>query len=300
MPSILSKKRTSVIQPSDHMQLTKRLAIKYIRTKYKILSQLSKRKAAEKAFELFITPQSRLRKVPSSTIQKAETLTLGFNGLKTYGYRWNHSASSEKKVLLLHGHESSAVNFDHYVTPLVKKRYEVVAFDAPAHGKSEGKMINAIDYKNYILEVIHQFGPFTSFISHSFGGLALSLALEEIPHNDKWKVVLIAPATESVTAINNFFRHLRLDKEVRKEFDELITKANNKPPVWYSVSRASAYIKAQVLFLQDKQDHLTPFSDVEPIIAKQYPNFRFVISDGLGHRKIYKDKSSVHAITEFL
>ena len=275
------------------------LAVNLIRTKFKVLSKISKKRAAQQAFDLFVTPQSRVRKPPSIIIQKAEELTLEFQGLKTYGYRWNHK-TGEKKLLILHGHESSAVNFDHYVLPMAKKGYEVVAFDAPAHGKSGGKKINALDYKNYIKEVLAQYGPFTSFISHSFGGLALSLALEELPHDDSWKVVLIAPATESTTAINNFFRFLKLDDDVRKEFDDLITAANNLPPSWYSVSRASQNIKARVLFLQDKQDLLTPLSDVEPIIEKAYPNFQFVITDGLGHRKIYKDKSSLKVITDFL
>jgi pimeloyl-ACP methyl ester carboxylesterase len=279
--------------------MKKGLAVNLVRTKFKVLSTLSKKKAAEQAFDLFTTPQSRVRKSPSIIIQKAEELTLDFTGLKTYGYRWNHK-KGEKKLLILHGHESSAVNFDHYVLPLAKKDYEVVAFDAPAHGKSGGKKINALDYKNFILEVNKAYGPFTNYISHSFGGLALSLALEEISHDESWKAVFIAPATESTTAIDNFFNFLKLDEEVRREFDDLITNANHKPPSWYSVSRAAAHIKAQVLFLQDKQDLLTPLADVEPIVQKNYPNFRFIISDGLGHRKIYKDKSSLQAIVDFL
>lgn len=275
------------------------LAVNLTTTKFKVLSKLSKKKAAEQAFDLFMTPQSRVRKSPTIIIQKAEQLAMEFEDVKTYGYRWNHQ-KGEQKLLILHGHESSAVNFDHYVLPMAKKGYEVVAFDAPAHGRSGGKKINALDYKNFIKEVIKNYGPFTAFISHSFGGLALSLTLEEIPHDDSWKVVLIAPATESTTAVNNFFRFLKLDGEVRKEFDELITKANNKPTSWYSVSRAAEYIKAQVLFLQDKVDPLTPFEDIEPIMAKHYPNFRFVITEGLGHRKIYKDKSTVKLVSEFL
>ncbi|HYO21806.1 MAG TPA: alpha/beta fold hydrolase [Flavisolibacter sp.] len=275
------------------------IGVNLVRTKFKVLSKLSKKKAAEQAFDLFVTPQSRVRKAPSVIIQKAEQLTLTFEGLKTFGYRWNHK-QGEKKVLILHGHESSAVNFDHYVLPLAKNGFEVVAFDAPAHGKSEGKKINAWDYKNFIIEVIKAYGPFTNFISHSFGGLALSLALEEIPHDESWKAVLIAPATESTTAINNFFRFLKLDDEVRKEFDDLITAANKRPASWYSVSRAAEHIKAQVLFLQDKQDQLTPLSDIEPIIEKGYPNFRFVISEGLGHRNIYKDKRTLQVIIDFL
>lgn len=279
--------------------MSKGLVINLVRTKFKVLSKLSKKKAAEQAFDLFVTPQSRVRKSPSIILKKAEQLTLDYHGLKTYGYRWNHK-NGEQKVLILHGHESSAVNFDHYVLPLAKKGYEVVAFDAPAHGKSDGTKIHAVDYKSFILQVNKEYGPFTNFISHSFGGLALSLALEEMPHDEIWKVVLIAPATESTTAIDNFFQFLKLDEEVRIEFDEIITAANNQPPSWYSVSRAAENIRAQVLFLQDKQDQLTPLSDVQPIIEKKYPNFHFIISDGLGHRDIYKDKSSLKAIVDFL
>ncbi|HEU4902483.1 MAG TPA: hypothetical protein VFT06_06805, partial [Flavisolibacter sp.] len=136
--------------------------------------------------------------------------------------------------------------------------------------------------------------------SHSFGGLALSLALEEIPHDESWKVVLIAPATESLTAMHNFFELVKLDESVKEEFEKLIVEANGKPLSWYSVARAAAGIRAQVLFLQDKQDKQTPFKDVEPIMEKEFPNFRFVISDGLGHRRIYKDASSIKTVMEFL
>jgi hypothetical protein len=87
---------------------------------------------------------------------------------------------------------------------------------------------------------------------------------------------------------------------VKSEFEQLIVEANGKPLSWYSVARAAAGIRAQVLFLQDKQDDQTPLKDVEPIIKKRYPNFRFIISDGLGHRRIYKDASTIRTIMEFL
>ena len=280
------------------MGIVKRLAINYVRTKLALLSKVSKRKAAQKAFELFTSPPTRVNKELPPVFKKAEELRFHFHDLKIVGYRWNHP--QEKKVLILHGFESSVVNFDKYVSPLLKKGYEVLAFDAPAHGKSEGKIINAVDYKNFILYLLEHYGPVTSFISHSFGGLALSLALEEIPHDESWKVVLIAPATESLTAMHNFFELVKLDESVKEEFEKLIVEANGKPLSWYSVARAAAGIRAQVLFLQDKQDKQTPFKDVEPIMEKEFPNFRFVISDGLGHRRIYKDASSIKTIMEFL
>jgi alpha-beta hydrolase superfamily lysophospholipase len=287
--------RTSNI---EQMGLVKRFAIGYVRTKLALLSKVSKRKAAQEAFEIFTSPPTRVKKELPTVFKKAEPLSFRFNGLTIVGYRWNHP--QEKKVLILHGFESSVVNFDKYVTPLLKKGYEVLAFDAPAHGRSDGKIINAVDYKNFILHILQHYGPIHHFISHSFGGLALSLALEETPHDESWKVVFIAPATESTTAMHQFFAFVKLDDSVKEEFQKLIEEANGKPLSWYSVARAAAHIRAQVLFLQDKQDMQTLFRDVEPIMRQGYPNFRFVITDGLGHRRIYKDSSSIKTIMEFL
>ena len=73
-----------------------------------------------------------------------------------------------------------------------------------------------------------------------------------------------------------------------------------KHPTWYSISRAAKQIKAEVLFLQDEEDELTPLKDVQPIIQKHYPNFHFVISKGFGHRWVYKDPQSITAIMNFL
>ena len=280
------------------MSLAKRLALSYIRTKLNLLAKVSTRKAAEQAFRIFTTPPSRVTKELPVIFKKAEKLSFVFDGVPIAGYRWN--APKEKKVLILHGFESSVVNFDKYISPLLKKGYEVLAFDAPAHGRSGGKIINAVDYKNFILYLLQHYGPVTSFISHSFGGLALSLALEELPHDERWKAVLIAPATESKTAMKQFFGLLKLDAGIKEEFEALITEANGNPLSWYSVARAAANIRAQVLFLQDKKDLQTPYADVVPIMEKQYPNFTFRISDGLGHRRIYKDANSIKTIMEFL
>ncbi|MGN6165928.1 MAG: alpha/beta hydrolase [Flavisolibacter sp.] len=280
------------------MGIVKKLAIKFVRTKFKILSSVYKKKAAEKAFQLFCTPQSRNEKALPPVFEKAEKLHFSFGGNTIKGYRWNHP--SEKKVLILHGFESSVINFDRYIKPLIKKGYEVLAFDAPAHGRSSGKTITVLMYKNFIHHIYNNYGPVQSFMAHSFGGLAVSLFLEETEHDETYKLVLIAPATETKTAADNFFKFLKLDEEVRNEFDNLIAEISGHKPEWFSVARAAGHIKAQVLFLQDTQDEMTPISDVKPIMDKNYPNFHFIISEGLGHRRIYKDSDSIKTIIDFL
>ncbi|MFL5739458.1 MAG: alpha/beta hydrolase [Flavisolibacter sp.] len=280
------------------MRLSQRLVLKYVRTKFKFLSSLSKRNAAEKAFQLFCTPQRRTKKSIPPVFQKAEKLQFSFEGSMVRGYRWNQS--SGKKLLILHGFESSVINFDRFIKPLVQKGYEVLAFDAPAHGSSTGKSINVLAYKNMVLHIIKEFGPVRSFIAHSFGGLSLTLALEQISHDETYKMVLIAPATETKTAIDHFFSILKLDDEVRTEFDRIIEETGGHNAEWFSVARASAHIKASVLFVQDKDDLMTPLTDIEPIISKAYPNFRFLITEGLGHRRIYRDNNVAKEIIDFL
>lgn len=273
-------------------------ALKYIRSKFKLLSLISKRKAAEQAFRLFCTPQYRNTKALPPIFEKAEKLQLQFLSYTVRGYRWN--AGAAKKVLILHGFESSVINFDRYVKPLLKKGFEVLAFDAPAHGRSTGKQFNALLYKELIQEIYKIYGPIHSFLAHSFGGLALSLALEEIPHDDETKVALIAPATETTTAVDSFFGLLKLDPALRPYFDAVILKNGGHPPAWFSVARASKAIKASVLWAHDKDDNMTPLADIERVMEAQYPNFQFMITEGLGHRRIYRDNNVSKAVINFL
>jgi pimeloyl-ACP methyl ester carboxylesterase len=280
------------------MKLTQRLALSYIRAKFRLLSSVSKKKAAVKALDFFRTPQERVRKKPSKIFDEAEKLNFELEGVSIHGYRWNHSNS--RKVLIVHGFESSIVNFDHYVQLLINKGYEVLAFDAPGHGLSGGKAITAPLFAKMIETIHKNYGPVQSFIAHSFGGLAVSLALENINHDETYKVALIAPATETKTAIDQFFDFLKLNGEVRKEFDKLILELGGHPAEWYSIYRAVKHIKAKILWLHDEEDLQTPLSDALKIKNENLLNVTFIITKGLGHSRIYRDPKIVQEILTFL
>ena len=232
------------------MKLTQRLALSYVRAKFKLISSISKKKAAEKAFELFCTPQQRNKKPLPKIFEQAEKLHFKIESLNVQGWRWNpvrpgHPGGhpSARKALIIHGFESSVLNFDKYIKPLTAKGYEVLAFDAPAHGRSDGKQINAPLYKRTILEINRRFGPVHSFMAHSFGGLAVCLALEEINHTTDYRLALIAPATETTTAIDSFFKFLQLEPSIRPEFEKLIIIKGGVIPAWYSIRRAMKHIR---------------------------------------------------------
>ncbi len=279
------------------MKLSQRLAIGYTQTKFKLLTLISKKKTAEQAFVLFSTPFLKSKR--KSHPKNAETIQLTLNNLSVKGYSWNRPQL--KKALILHGFGSAAHKFEDYAKLLAEKGYEVLAFDAPAHGESDGTTTNAIEYSEMISKVITQYGPIHSFIAHSFGGIALSLALEKIPHDGDTKIVFIAPATETTSAVDSAFTLLKLkNADVRKEFDKIIFDLSGKKANWFSMRRAMHNIKATILWIHDEEDDITPWADAQKVKEDGHTNLKFVITKGLGHRKIYHDQAIKKTVTDFL
>jgi pimeloyl-ACP methyl ester carboxylesterase len=279
------------------MKLTQRLAIGYVQTKFKLLSVISKRKAAEKAFVVFGTPF--LKSVRKGPIKNAETIHFQLNGKKMNGYRWNHP--QPQKALILHGFGSAAHKFEDYALLLIDKGFEVLAFDAPAHGDSEGGTTNAIEYSEMIIEIMEKFGPIENFIAHSFGGISLSLALEQVKHDAGTKVVFIAPATETTSAVDGAFKMLKLKSEaVRNEFEKIIFEVSGKQTEWFSIRRAMHNITASVLWIHDEDDDITPWADALKVKEDNHPNIKFVCTKELGHNKIYHDESVKKQVIDFM
>lgn len=280
------------------MKLSQKIAVKYVKAKLNFIGMVSKEKAAEKAFEIFCTPRRRSKKKPHGIFDQAEKLSFEFEGLKIKGYRFNHPA--ETKVLIIHGFESSSKNFFKYIQPLIDKGYEVLAFDGPAHGRSEGSQIQIPLYLKMLEKIIDLYGPIQRFMGHSFGGLALALLLEKLQYDLNTKAVLIAPATETTTSIQQYFKLLDIDPEVQQLFEKIILDRSGVPSSWFSISRAASHIKADMLWIHDKEDDLTPYHDAHLVKNCAYPNFKFIVTKGLGHRKIYKDDNVMQKIIHFL
>ncbi|MBC7827825.1 MAG: alpha/beta hydrolase [Chitinophagaceae bacterium] len=279
------------------MKLAQKIAITYIRAKLNILAVLSKKKAARAAMKIFSTPFRKSKKQTPPVFKKAENISFKMDGNTIRGYRWN--AGKENKLLIIHGFESSSKNFDRYIMPLVKQGYQVLAFDAPAHGQSGGKQVNLLIYVKMLHRIHELYGPISSYLSHSFGGLAVTHFLETIPHDETVKLVLVAPATESTSAIDSFFKILHLGTDIRKEFDQLILDKSGVSPDHYSIRRAIKNIKAKILWFHDEDDELTPIEDALRVREENHSHIEFVITKGLGHRKIYRENMVVKRIITF-
>jgi pimeloyl-ACP methyl ester carboxylesterase len=283
--------------------LAQKLAISYVRARINILALVSPGRAAKRAFAVFCTPRRRTRKKTPHISGKSERLSFTLLGNTIRGHRWlphHASAASPKKALLLHGFESASANFGQYISALLEKGYEVLAFDAPAHGRSEGKRITLPLYTQTIRAISERYGPIQSYMAHSYGGLALCLFLESVPADESVRMALIAPVSESVTAIDSFFQQLQLSPDLRMQFDRLIFEKSGFQPSHFSVRRAMQHIAADTLWVQDEEDPVTPLRDALQVKGDDHPNIRFIITRGLGHRKIYRDPAVIAQVVDFL
>jgi len=281
------------------MKLQQKLAIAFFRTKINFYKAISTRKAAEETLRIFLTPMMKTKVKDKEVFIKGEALEFSFDGRSIKGYRCNHP--QKHKILLLHGFSSSCHNFDKYVPPLIEKGYEVLAFDAPAHGASEGKTTNAVEYCELIIQINELYGPINGYVAHSFGGIAVSLAMEKMEHNASTKIVLIAPATETSSAVDGAFAMLGLkDEKLRKKVDELVFERTGHDTPWFSIRRAMNNIKASVLWFHDEDDDVTPLADALKVKDDNHSNIKFVITKGLGHRKIYRDENVLKDAVKFL
>jgi pimeloyl-ACP methyl ester carboxylesterase len=279
--------------------MTKRqqIMLALLKTKIRLASFVSIKWGAEVAFSMFSTPYRKSEKPKPAIFKKAENFSIKVNGENINGYRWN--AIAKKQLLILHGFESRAYKFDMYIGPMLAEGWGVVIMDAKAHGKSEGDKIILPDYVSMIEHLEKDFGKFSAYLAHSFGGIAVSLHLEKAK-NAAARLVLIAPATETDTAINLFSKIVDLKKEVRIALNHLILEKSGHPTSFYSVKRIVPKLENKILWVHDKNDKITPLSDMEPLMNDQLSHVEFIITEGFGHSRIYKEKEVIGSVIAFL
>ncbi len=278
------------------MSVSKKMILTAARTQYFLLSVVSPSYAAKRALRLFSTP-NRYSLPETPLIKQSTKLTMLSNGWQLSGYSWGDSS---KKVLILHGFESAAAKFEGYVTGLLEKGYQVIAFDAQAHGNSTGSTITLPEYIINIADVHKNYGPFNAYIGHSLGASAIIHFLESAPDVSAAKVVLIAPSTEASSLITRFCGILQLNNKVKNRLQNLIQQKTGQPVSYFSVIRALPAVLSQILWMHDTDDAITPFADAEKVESFGFQHVRFIPTSGLGHNKIYRDDSVKNEIMDFL
>src|SRR5690606_7504846 len=88
------------------------------------------------------------------------------------------SYGSGPPVFLVHGWGGSSAQMNGFVDELVRRGYEAITIDLPAHGESAGKRTEVVECSEALLAAARRFGDPVGVIAHSFGAAATTLAVQ--------------------------------------------------------------------------------------------------------------------------
>jgi len=246
---------------------------------------------------LFFTPLKY--KAPEKE-KKAETFSEKFlvivSGKKVQCYKWG---SAEKTVLVIHGWAGRSTQFRRFIKPLLAANYQVVGFDGPAHGQSEGKRTTIADFVDAIKEIYTVVGVPEAIITHSYGGgVALYAAMNGLPIKT---LVNIASPTIADEIINNYLRVIGGSDKTKNFFKKEILKRYGKPFEEFTSLYAIEHMKQDLnlLLVYDENDKEVPVTHALALMER-YPKAALMHTYGLGHNRILKDIKVIERVVTFI
>ena len=246
---------------------------------FNMLARVSKKKAAEKAFYVFCTVRKgKVLPNQKEYLDKAKNGTIEVKDHTLQTYHW---PGSKETVLLVHGWESNTFRWRNLITKLQEADYNIVAFDAPAHGYSSGKYLNVPLYSDGVQAMIDTYGP-KYLIGHSVGGM--TLMYNEFYHKNEGveKMVTIGSPSEFYEIMDHYQRLLDFNDTVREALEAFVLNRFGFTVKEFSSSRFAKTNTKKGLLFHDELDKLAPFHASEAVHS-YWNDSTFIRTKGLGH-----------------
>jgi len=226
-------------------------------------------------------------------IESAFFEEVSYNNLDVATYRW---VGKGKTVLLAHGWESNTARWEYILEDLKAQDYNIVALDAPAHGRSGSKQFNAVLYSEFINVVAQKFKP-DVLIGHSVGGMASVFCMHkyQIPFINK--MILLGAPAHFTGVFDRYKSMMGFNKRISNGLDSIVLERFEQPVSYFSAANFAESITAKGLIIHDKNDRIIPYQDAQ-LIASRYKNSELISTTGFGHG--LKDESLIPKIIQFI
>jgi pimeloyl-ACP methyl ester carboxylesterase len=185
-----------------------------------------------------------------------------------------------------------------FVFPLLSAGYQVIAYDQPAHGVSEGRLTGLPDFADLLAELAWHHGEARAFIGHSLGGAAGALALATGRARFE-KVVLVSPPADLVGYSRRFARWYWMPEAVRRAMQSAIEERYGVLWENLEVARLAPRLRAPALVIHDRDDRMVPWSQGAKV-AHLWAGARLMSTDGLGHGRILGNDAVTRAAADFI
>jgi len=264
---------------------------------FRSLGFLSPAIAARLAMFLFLTPLAR--RVHAS--EAAFLATARHHLLDTplghvHAYEWPQAGPT---VLVVHGWISHAARLEAVIRALLARGLRVVAFDAPAHGRSAGTQVDLHGFRAAIAASERELGPCSAIVAHSFGALTSATWLAESPPAAMRAAVLIGLPRDIGYLFESYVYAMALSPAVVARLRTLFRQRYGGEPEDYSARELAARIHLPVLLVHGGADELVPAAQAYEI-AEQLSHGTVMVVEGLRHSAPLRDPATIDALVAFL
>ena len=261
---------------------------------FNFIAVFSKKSAAKKAFSLFCSPRAgHVKPEQKSYLDNAKKEVVTTNDINIQVYEWK---GAKETILLLHGWESNAFRWRNLIEFLKKENYNIIAFDAPAHGNSTGNILNVVLYANVTQTLIEKYKP-KHIIGHSVGGMATLYNNHLFKNTDIKKLVILGAPSEFKKILANYKEIVGFNNTVLKALKRYIYNYFGFEAEYFSISEFAKNFTKKGLLIHDEFDKIAPCTDSE-LVHKNWKNSNLIITQGFGH-SLHQEEIS-NAVIEFL
>jgi len=211
------------------------------------------------------------------------------------GWIWGNGP---RTVLLVHGWGGRGLQMGAFAAPLADAGFRVVAFDGPSHGASPGRRANLFKLTEALVAVAHELGTISAIVGHSLGTAQVLLASSR-GELDPAAFVAVAPMGDTRTMAAWFGRMTGFSPSVIKRMRHRLERRFDFS--WDDVepTRLGAGMRAETLVIHDRNDSELPWTEAENL-ARSIPSSRVHFTNGLGHRRILRDRGVVEITAGFV
>jgi len=263
---------------------------------------------------LFLTPfkpnaltrqQKALMARAQKHLDKGEAFRVRHPGGTLQAYRFRGSAGGPTRgtVILVHGWMGRAALMAGFINPLTAEGFDVVCFDLPAHGRSDGRQTNGLVCAAALQAVAAEVGPVEAAVGHSFGGFVIGLAAEgRAPMKsalDVKRMALIAAPNSFTDLTTRFGQEIGLGKRAQAVFEKTLKKIGSRRLSEFDGNRILGGIDRPILVIHSRDDEEIPFAQGATFQALG-EHVTFLPANGLGHRQILYAPSTIRSVRDFV
>ncbi|CDN89749.1 MULTISPECIES: alpha/beta hydrolase [Hydrogenophaga] len=266
---------------------------------YPLFATLAPGLASRAALRLFLTP--RRHKTPAwerTHLESARPATLKVGKRAFKAYAWG---DGPRTIVMCHSWGGRGSQLGAFVPELTQRGFRVVAFDAPAHGASEGRQTDMMEYSSAVAAVVLHFGPVYGLLGHSFGaGNALfSWRRFRFPVE---RVALVGCFSNAIWITERFGELVGIPQKTIAAMRSRLERRHQGELQWESlvIGEMAREFPGPLMAVHDRDDAEIPYFHAERLLkASGRAADCLLTTSGLGHRRIVRDAAVVKAVGGF-